>query len=129
MGAIARLLKPGGIAFTNIPNMTGTIGSLQRILNRPVYDIHVPLGPEDLARASAAAGLEVLAVRILHEHEFGICSLNDLDGSAASQLIKRICVAGMARLSMGAWILERVIGPLSTSRRWSPYVNCVARKL
>ena len=41
--ACAAFVKPGGQMFTMIPNMTGLVGSLQKIIDRNVYDIHVPL--------------------------------------------------------------------------------------
>ena len=39
--ALRKYLKPGGIIITVIPNMAGLIGTLQRILNKKIYDIPV----------------------------------------------------------------------------------------
>ena len=43
-----------------VPNMTGWLGALQKRLNRPIYELHVPLTPASLAQAHADAGLDVL---------------------------------------------------------------------
>src|SRR3954462_6542399 len=49
IAAAAALLKPGGLLITEVPNMVGFNGRLQRLFNKPVYDIHVPLDAPTLA--------------------------------------------------------------------------------
>src|SRR5215831_112159 len=56
----AAFLKPGGKMFTLIPNMNGMTGWLQKVLEREVYDVHVPLDVEMLVNAHETAGLRVL---------------------------------------------------------------------
>jgi SAM-dependent methyltransferase len=60
IGALARFIRPGGVVFTMVRHMTGRLGALQKRLNRPIYELHVPLTPASLAQAHADAGLEVL---------------------------------------------------------------------
>ena len=57
--SLARYLRPGGILITASPNLAGIIGYGQRLLNRPVYDVHVPFALEHLAEAHRQVGLSV----------------------------------------------------------------------
>lgn len=41
--ALAAFLRPGGVLISVIPNMTGSVGLLQRLCDRAVYENHVPL--------------------------------------------------------------------------------------
>ena len=47
--ALAALLRPDGLVVTVVPNMRGAIGRIEQLINRDVYDIHVPIGPARLA--------------------------------------------------------------------------------
>src|SRR5439155_16374620 len=49
--ALRRFLVRGGMMLTVIPNFVGLLGTLQRLVNQSVYDIHVPLDKDDLASA------------------------------------------------------------------------------
>ena len=40
--AFARYLKPRGLMISTCPNMNGILGLSQKLLNRSVYDCHVP---------------------------------------------------------------------------------------
>src|SRR2546426_10662461 len=46
--------------ITVIPNLAGVLGSLQKALDRSVYDVHVPLDRLRVAGAHREAGLEVI---------------------------------------------------------------------
>jgi len=61
--AFARFARPGGRIVTLIPNMRGLPGSLQRLVNEPVFRRHVPLGLGQLVAAHEAAGLRVALAR------------------------------------------------------------------
>jgi hypothetical protein len=108
--------------------MNGTTGFLQRVLDRGVYDIHVPLTASAVRQAHAGAGLDVLACDYFLSTSYGVVNLNTIRGDGVEWWTKRIILAALARLSMVAWWCERGIGPLPTSRTFSPYINCVARK-
>lgn len=60
VAAISRFAKTGGVVFTLIPNIRGSIyQSLMKVYNRNVYDAHVPYDSIDLASAHVKAGLVV----------------------------------------------------------------------
>lgn len=126
--ALSRLLKPGGLIFTNIPNLRGAIGFVQRKLDHAVYDIHVPLTDGDVRQAHENAGLEVIKCDYFLATNFGILNLNAIRPRSLEWWTKKMITSMLARLSLGVWWLERQVGNLPTSRAFSPYINCLAVK-
>lgn len=128
VAALSRLIKPGGLIFTNVPNMHGMTGFVQRILDKKVYDIHVPLTAEVVREAHEEAGLSIVSCDYFLSTHFGVINLNSIRVYSFEWWIKKVTLAVLARISMGIWWLERLLGPLPTSRVFSPYVNCLATK-
>src|SRR5260370_3749968 len=60
IAAFAKFLKNGGSMITIIPNMTWIMGLLQRLLDKSVYDVHVPLNAIALRRANEQSQLYVV---------------------------------------------------------------------
>lgn len=128
IGAFAAFLKPGGVMFTNIPNMCGLIGFLQRVLNRPVYDIHQILDREALRRAHESAGLNVESCEYFIFNNFGVCSLNGIRPDGVSWLLKKSLMGILGRVSMLTGFVEDRTLDLRPGRFASANVNCIARK-
>jgi 2-polyprenyl-3-methyl-5-hydroxy-6-metoxy-1,4-benzoquinol methylase len=127
LAALARLLKPGGMLITTIPNLVGWIGSVQKRINRPVYDIHQLIDPARLRGAHEQAGLVVMECDYFVFTNFGVCNLAGVPRSPLT-VLKKIVLAALARLSMLLWRLEDRIGDLPPRRSVSPYIRCIARK-
>ena len=64
VAALLPYLKPGGIVVTEIPNMKGLVGAVQKFWGREVFDKHVPLSKEDLQKAHEQAGFKVHSASI-----------------------------------------------------------------
>lgn len=128
VSALAKLLKPEGLIFTNIPNMRGTTGFAQKMLNRAVYDIHVPLTPTQMGDAHEQAGLHVLKCNYFLSSNFGVVNLGESHWKNLGWWSKKVILALLARVSMGVWLFEKLVGCLPVSRTFSPYVNCIAIK-
>lgn len=126
--AMARLLKPGGVMFTHIPNMNGVTGWLQRFINREVYDVHVPLTLAQLNAAHRASGLRVLDCRYFLSNNFGVSNLGALPRDHFEWKSKRFLLTWLTRASKAIWWLEQITGEWPKSRMFSPYINCVAVK-
>lgn len=61
---MAGLLAPGGLVVTVVPNLKDSLyRRLTAAANAPCLDLHVPLGPAELAAAHARAGLAVSDAR------------------------------------------------------------------
>lgn len=125
--AAARYVRPGGLLLTEIPNLAGLNGWLQRLFHKPVYDIHVPLTAPDLAGAHQDAGLQLLSSRYLVPTDFGVI---DLAGHAPGALrtAKDRMLYPLRLVSGAIWWLDRRFGPLPTGRITSGFVMTVARK-
>ncbi|MGE0030064.1 MAG: class I SAM-dependent methyltransferase [Steroidobacteraceae bacterium] len=128
VAALARLIKPGGLIFTNVPNMFGVTGFLQKVMDKDVFDIHVPLSAEAVRNAHELAGLQVVDCDYFLSVNLGVVNLNSIRTHSLEWWIKKIALAVLVRLSMAAWWWERLLGQLPVSRAFSPYVNCIATK-
>lgn len=126
--ALAYFVKPGGLVITSVPNLTGWIGAVQKVVNRPVYDIHRLLSPAALRAAHEEAGLEVIECGYFISSDFGVNNLTGVSTGTASWLLKKVLLSLLARASMVLWLLEEVMGELPANRLSSPYVVCAARR-
>lgn len=129
ISAFKNFLKPGGTMITLIPNMAGVIGSLQKILNKEVYDIHVVLDREDLEKAHNEVGLNVVNCKYLQSTGFGVLDTTGLDESLTSTKIKNASVKNLSRISLLLTALENKTFRLPKSKLLSPFIGCIATKL
>jgi SAM-dependent methyltransferase len=127
LAALAAFLRPGGRLITVIPNMTAAVGWLQRVINRPVFDLHVPLDAAQLGEAHRNAGLEVERCAYLVSSHFAVANLNGVPkgpGYAARQALRGALVAA----SVAFWAWEERVRAVRPGRVLSPYAVCVARR-
>jgi 2-polyprenyl-3-methyl-5-hydroxy-6-metoxy-1,4-benzoquinol methylase len=128
IGALAQFLKPGGLLITNIPNLAGWIGTIQKMVNRPVYDIHVPLDVERLTEAHQQNGVKVLNCDYFLFTNFGVLNLNGIDPQSLVWNLKHILLKVLFHISKLIWWCEDVFGHLQSNPLTSPYINCVAQR-
>ena len=126
--AVSAFLKPGGIIITIIPNMAGCIGMVQKMVNRPVYDIHQIIDSKMLRKGHEHAGLEVLKCHYFMSTHFGVCNLNGVSKNNIGWFLKKTLLGVLTRLSKMVWLLEEKIGMFHSGKMASPYVVCVSRK-
>jgi 2-polyprenyl-3-methyl-5-hydroxy-6-metoxy-1,4-benzoquinol methylase len=122
ISACAAFAKPGGLIVTIIPNLTGLIGILQRVLDRQIYDKHIVLGPDQLRAAHETAGLTVLDCRYLLSANFAIMNHPAIRPMVLNKAVR----GGWIAATLAVWLLEYVV-TIPPSRLLSPYVVCVAR--
>ncbi len=123
--AMANFLRPGGRIITIIPNLAGILGTLQKMLARTVYDIHVPLDRERLSTVHKAAGLKLESCEY-----FLFTNLCILNIESWTKGIGYDSVTFLLRwISKSFWLAEAFL-PFFKPNRWtSPYIQCVAEKL
>ena len=126
--ALLKLLKNDGLLITNIPNMSGSLGFVQKHINRPVFDIHNPINREDFLKAHEVAGCDVVECEYFMSTNFGACNLNGVPRKTIEWSLKKVVLALLARVSMLTWLMEEKSGMFPTSRFLSPYINCIAKK-
>lgn len=122
--AFSSFLKPGGIIITNIPNMIGLNGFLQKKLNKKIYDIHIPLSKESLEEAHKNTGL-----KIIHNDYFLIANFNVVNLYGWKHNYLYYCIVRLLSWSSKAfWIIQRYFPFLKVNKFTSPYINCIAQK-
>ena len=120
--ALATLLRPGGLMLSIIPNMTALPGMLQKLSDRRVYDLHVPLGMESFAEAHRQAGMEVLVARPWMTVNF--CVVNSWFDT---HRFGRWMPYARSGLNQICWATERWLGRDFPNALTSPYFLCAAR--
>jgi SAM-dependent methyltransferase len=127
--AFAKFLKPNGLMITIIPNMVGLIGWIQKLINRPVFDIHVLLDSHDLAESHKLSSFQVMDCNYFMSTHFGVCNLNGIPTKSIEWFIKKVILLFLISFSVIIWYLEIKMGRLSPNKITSPYICCVALKL
>ena len=123
ISAFSQYLKPKGIMITNIPNFTGLVGLIQRLMNRNVFNIHVPLSLAEVVEAHRKSRLELISCDYFLAVNFGVVNFENLKGSIAYKWI----LQSFCWLNRIIWFIEKLI-PIKPNRWSSPYINCVATK-
>ncbi len=129
IAAFAKFLKPGGLLLTIIPNITGLIGRIQKLINRPIFDIHMPLDKPSLLQAHKISGFEILDCDYFMPFNFGICNLNGISPGSLSWFIKKIILKLLTGCSLILWFIEDKIWRFTPDKFIGSYVNCIARKI
>jgi glycosyltransferase involved in cell wall biosynthesis/SAM-dependent methyltransferase len=127
LASAAAYLKPGGLLITEVPNLVGINGWIQSRLNRPVFDIHVPMSVDSLAAHHVAAGLAIERCEYVVPTDFGVLNLVGLPRDLSWRIKDRL-LYGLRLLSGCMWWLDRRIGPFSPGRLSAGFVVCAARK-
>lgn len=124
--AFKELLKPGGLVITIVPNMAGLIGTCQRIVDRKVFDIHVVLDREALAKAHTDAGFRVMRCEYLLFINFGLLNINSARAGTAGYRARLAILSAFKAVTAASWALESAFRPGRANRFTSPYVVCAA---
>lgn len=122
LSAIRRFAKPGGLVLTMVPNLVGTIGLAQQLIDKTVYDLHVPLDRETLESSSTACGLRVVASGYIGSNNFMVCNSSKssgFEGFWRNGLIRSLLLGSAA-----IWGFEAVSGIRLHNRWLASYVYC-----
>lgn len=128
LSAFSRFVREGGRLITVIPNVHGSIGFLMRLMNRGLYDKHVPLNAKTLADAHEKAGLSVIYCRPIFTTNYYILNVSGLDPALVSTKIKKLIFRNLGRASLLLLAVLEKLNVEITSQMFSPYFICVAEK-
>lgn len=124
LGHCAAFSKPGGIVVTMIPNMLGLNGFLTRLINRPVFDLHVAMDEKMLRLAHKEAGMKVIDSCYLMPINLNVVyPPAQLPGFVRTAVVRLFSWASKA-----VWLLDSHIVRLPATRLFSPYIMCIAQK-
>ena len=121
----AKFLKPGGIAFTCIPNMVGLVGRAQKWLGPTTYSIHMPWTKEDLIDHLKAAGFRVLNAEYVMVHDFANCQV---DEDAPNIKLKLAAYKWLKRIAAVAMLGESRLGYYPINRQTASYIYTTGQK-
>ncbi|RJR17458.1 MAG: class I SAM-dependent methyltransferase [Desulfobacteraceae bacterium] len=124
--ALARFLKPGGVIFTQIPNMKGTVGWFQRRLCLKVFDTHISIGPAELRLAHKHAGLSVIECGYFLSTNFGVLNAAGTEDKRVVRAAKLSLRGILMMISFAVWMMEHLLGEFPATQHFSPYINCIA---
>ena len=129
LAVLSKLLRPGGMMITIVPNMSGITGKVQKFLNEPVFNIHVPMDVAYLDAAHKKAGLIVSRAGYLCSINFGLVNLTENENNVLKRLAKRLFTTILIGLSVLVWWIEdHSTLRLRPNRFTAPYIACVATK-
>lgn len=121
--AFSKFLKQEGIMITNIPNLMGLLGLIQKLMNRNVFNIHVPLSLGEVLEAHQKSMLEPVSCNYFLVANFGVLNFEHLRGNFLyAWILQSFCW-----LNRAIWFIEKLM-PVKSNRWSSPYINCVAIK-
>lgn len=121
---LAWLVKPGGLLITIVPNMNGITGWLQRLLDKKLYNAHVPLTSDELAEACAKSDLDIIHSDYLGALHLGVANFDRKKGT----FLHRVYMELTFRSAVAVSKMEDKRGAKWKHAWFSPLVACVARK-
>jgi 2-polyprenyl-3-methyl-5-hydroxy-6-metoxy-1,4-benzoquinol methylase len=104
--AFSKFLKPGGTLITTVPYLKGATGLLQKIMNKPVYDIHVLMDREDLKGFIKNAGLNLTYCEYHLPISFGVTLEQSGDHKVSFLPFKKLILKSLQVLSKVCWFID-----------------------
>jgi SAM-dependent methyltransferase len=120
----AAFANTDGVVVTFIPNIKGVIGSLQKLFDGKVYDVHVPLDLPDLQSAHEKAGLNIIESGYLMPCNFYVVNTSKFKGKIWYLPIRAV----LSLPTKLIWILEFAGLQLPRNRFLSSYIYVIARR-
>jgi len=116
-----RYLKEDGMILTVIPNMNGIVGFFQKILNRAVYDVHIPYTKEDILSAHQNAGYTTLFCDYYGVYQSGVINIQ---GIKYESVIRKI----LAIPGKPLYFLSKLLRWDISNKMISPYIIYIGKR-
>ncbi len=125
--ALSKLINDDGFVITTIPNHSALLGWLQKILNRPVYDIHVILDKNQLNKAAKQADLNVVFSDYLVSTSLFV-NLEYKDKPLRLLPLRKLVSKFLMIITFTIWKTEKIFGNLKGTKFFSPAIISIAQK-
>ena len=127
--SLLKMLKPGGLLITSVPNLMGIAGFLQKAFHRPVYDIHVPISKEYLENTLKKCGLEIVDIRYYLSVSLHV-NLDPVEGKPTPyRKLKKLALKPFGYFTLLVWWIERTFGfSFPSNRFFSGGIISIAKK-
>lgn len=125
--AHAKYLNISGKIIVSVPNMCGFTGWYQKVMNRAVYDTHVPIDKNHLEEALLKAGFKNIEVQYI----LPIAVSAQIDGAHKTSFVsfKKLLTLNLSRLTKIIWAIEIYTSlKFPRSRTFSPALLAYAEK-
>jgi len=116
-------LKPGGMIVTIIPNMAGLMGKLQELVNKPVYDLHIPMNLNELKDFHSKADFKEIFSSYIGSIGTEVVNYPS-DGGLKIGFLRKL----LKWLSKGAWAVFKLFNYHPESQLLSPYIIYIGKK-
>jgi 2-polyprenyl-3-methyl-5-hydroxy-6-metoxy-1,4-benzoquinol methylase len=117
-------LKPEGMIVTIIPNMTRLMGKLQKMVNKPVYDLHIPMNLNELRNFHSQTGFKEIYSSYIGSIGTEVVNY-PADGGLKIRLLRKL----LKWLSKAAWSTFKLFNYHPESETLSPYIIFIGRKI
>lgn len=124
LSALRNYLKPSGVLFTIIPNMSGLCGYLTKKWAQEIYEMHVPLDLDSFKKAHVDANLEILFSDYICSSNFGVISACFPRRSFKNPRYWLYVV--LVRINILIWWFEKLFFRLPATKVFSPYILVVS---
>lgn len=124
LNACAAFVKPNGQLFTLIPNMSGVVGSLQKYVDREVYDVHVSVSKEKFSAAHTHANLKLQACDYFMFINLSVVN----SGKFSTHPLNKYFRHSLSAISKIFWMFGRLGLKLPSNKFTSPYLLALATK-
>ena len=115
-----KYLKEEGVILTVIPNMNGIVGFFQKILNRAVYDVHIPYTKEDILSAHENAGYTTLFCDYYGLYQAGVINIH---GVKNERIIRKV----LAIPGKPLYNLSQLLHWDFSNKKISPYIIYIGK--
>lgn len=124
LSQLIKYTSEGGEMITLIPNMSGFLGFLTKIMDRSVYEMHVPHNKYDFYDGHAAANLFIESCDYFGSSNFGVLS----SCASRERRLNWIVYTSLSRISKIGFLIEKRFGNFPATQFLSPYILAVSRR-
>ena len=113
-------LKEEGMILTVIPNMNGVVGFLQKLLNRKVYDVHIPYTRQNILEAHEKSGYKTLFCDYYGLYQSGVINVSGIKNES---IIRKV----LAIPGKPLYFLSKFLHWNFSNKMISPYIIYIGK--